>query len=80
MNDTIVIGAGAAGLFAARELTRAGKHVVVLEASARVGGRMLTALETSAGVPVELGAEYVHGDAPVTIPRSRTKSRSAMFI
>jgi len=66
MNDTIVIGAGAAGLFAARELTRAGKQVVVLEASARVGGRMLTALETSAGVPVELGAEYVHGDAPVT--------------
>jgi monoamine oxidase len=66
MNDTIVIGAGAAGLFAARELTRASKQVVVLEASARVGGRMLTALETSAGVPVELGAEYVHGDAPVT--------------
>jgi len=66
MNDTIVIGAGAAGLFAARELTRAGKQVVVLEASARVGGRMLTALETAAGGPVELGAEYVHGDAPVT--------------
>jgi len=66
MNDTIVIGAGAAGLFAARELTRAGKRVAVLEASARVGGRMLTALETGAGVPVELGAEFVHGDAPVT--------------
>ena len=66
MNDTIVIGAGAAGLFAARELTRAGKRVIVLESSARVGGRMLTALETAAGVPVELGAEFVHGDAPVT--------------
>lgn len=66
MNDTIVIGAGAAGLFAARELTRAGKRVIVLESSARVGGRMLTALETAAGVPVEMGAEFVHGDAPVT--------------
>lgn len=66
MNDTIIIGAGAAGLFAARELTRAGKRVVVLEASARVGGRMLTALETAAGVPVEMGAEFVHGDAPLT--------------
>src|SRR5690349_14306570 len=66
MNDTIIIGAGAAGLFAARELARAGKQVVVLESSARVGGRMLTALETAAGVPVEMGAEFVHGDAPVT--------------
>ena len=66
MNDTIVIGAGAAGLFAARELARAGKRVVVLEPPQRVGGRMLTELETSAGVPIELGAEFVHGDAPET--------------
>src|SRR5437763_1634586 len=66
MNDTIIIGAGAAGLFAARELARAGKRVVVLESSHRVGGRMLTALETAAGVPIEMGAEFVHGDAPVT--------------
>jgi monoamine oxidase len=66
MNDTIVIGAGAAGLFAARELARAGKRVVVLESSRRVGGRMLTELETAAGVPIEMGAEFVHGDAPET--------------
>src|SRR3954468_11035987 len=66
MNDTIVIGAGAAGLFAARELTRAGKRVVVLESSHRVGGRMLTLLESIAGAPIEMGAEYVHGDAPTT--------------
>jgi monoamine oxidase len=66
MHDVIVIGAGAAGLMAARELTHAGKQVVVLEASHRVGGRVLTLFEERAGVPIELGAEFVHGDAPTT--------------
>jgi len=66
MHDVIVVGAGAAGLMAARELTRAGKQVVVLEASHRVGGRVLTLFEERAGVPIELGAEFVHGDAPTT--------------
>lgn len=66
MHDVIVIGAGAAGLMAARELTRAGKRVVVLEGSHRVGGRVLTLFETRAGMPIELGAEFVHGDAPTT--------------
>src|SRR3954467_10424789 len=64
--DPTVNGAGAAGLMTARELTRAGKHVLVLEASARVGGRVHTEYDTGAGVPIELGAEFVHGDAPVT--------------
>jgi monoamine oxidase len=64
--DVIVIGAGAAGLMAARELTRAGKRVVVLEGSQRVGGRVLTLFETRAGMPIELGPEFVHGDAPIT--------------
>jgi monoamine oxidase len=66
MHDVVVIGAGAAGLMAARELTRAGKRVVVLEGSHRAGGRVLTLFETRAGVPIELGAEFVHGDAPTT--------------
>jgi monoamine oxidase len=64
--DAIVIGAGAAGLMCARELRRAGRRVLVLEASTRVGGRILTVYGTSAGVPVELGAEFIHGDAPET--------------
>jgi monoamine oxidase len=64
--DVVIIGAGAAGLMAARELARAGKRVIVLEGSHRAGGRVLTLLETRAGVPIELGAEFVHGDAPVT--------------
>jgi monoamine oxidase len=65
-HDVIVIGAGAAGLMAARELTRARKRVLVLEGSHRVGGRVLTLFETRAGMPIELGAEFVHGDAPTT--------------
>ena len=66
MTDVVIIGAGAAGLMCARELVRAGRRVLVLEASHRVGGRVLTLFETHAGVPIELGAEFIHGDAPVT--------------
>ncbi|HEU4723194.1 MAG TPA: NAD(P)/FAD-dependent oxidoreductase, partial [Gemmatimonadaceae bacterium] len=66
MIDVVIVGAGAAGLMCARELARAGQQVLVLEASHRVGGRVLTLLETHAGVPIELGAEFIHGDAPVT--------------
>ncbi len=66
MSDAIVIGAGAAGLMAARELRHAGKKVLVLEASSRAGGRILTRYDTNAGVPVELGAEFIHGEAPET--------------
>lgn len=65
-SDVIIIGAGAAGLMAARELKRAGKTVVVLEASERIGGRTMTLTDTNAGLPVELGASFVHGDAPET--------------
>ncbi len=66
MTDVVIVGAGAAGLMCARELARAGRTVRVLEASHRVGGRVLTLFETRAGVPIELGAEFIHGDAPVT--------------
>jgi len=61
---TVIIGAGAAGLAAARELTRAGHEVVVLEARDRVGGRVLTHRPQSSPVPIELGAEFVHGRSP----------------
>ncbi len=59
--DTIVIGAGAAGLAAAQRLQAAGQRVLVLEARDRMGGRVQTDYEF-ASHPVELGAEFVHGD------------------
>jgi monoamine oxidase len=65
MTNVIVIGAGAAGIAAARRLRAAGRDVTVLEARDRVGGRVWTARDLAA-VPVELGAEYVHGEHVVT--------------
>ncbi|SEH89933.1 monoamine oxidase [Mycolicibacterium rutilum] len=55
--DVVVVGAGFAGLAAARELTRLGHDVVVLEGRDRVGGRSSTA--TIAGVPVDLGGTFI---------------------
>ena len=60
--DVIVIGAGMAGLSAARVLAEAGQRVLVLEATDRAGGRIRTVRQE--GVPIELGAEFVHGKPP----------------
>jgi monoamine oxidase len=62
----IVIGAGAAGLMAARELGRAGKRVTILEARDRCGGRIDPLSSAGFGYAAEGGAEFVHGQAPVT--------------
>lgn len=64
--DVVVIGAGAAGLAAADALARAGRSVVIVEARERIGGRVWTRRMPALAVPVELGAEFVHGDAAVT--------------
>jgi monoamine oxidase len=64
--DVIVIGAGAAGLAAADELARKGRHALVLEARERVGGRCWTRRMPGLQIPVELGAEFLHGEAKVT--------------
>lgn len=64
--DAVVIGAGVAGLAAFRELSQAGCNVVCLEARNRIGGRILTAHDPSSPLPVELGAEFIHGRPPET--------------
>ncbi len=58
--DVIVIGAGAAGLTAARQLAEAGVRVTVIEARDRIGGRIWT-IQPVPGASVELGAEFIHG-------------------
>ena len=65
-NSLLIIGAGAAGLLAARDLARAGRHVTVLEARDRVGGRIFPVADDGFTAPVEGGAEFIHGDAPLT--------------
>lgn len=64
--DVAVIGAGIAGLTAARVLAAAQISVILLEARERVGGRILTA-RTAHGSSVELGAEFVHGKPKPTL-------------
>src|ERR1700758_4687270 len=59
--SVLVIGAGAAGLMAARELARGGAEVQVLEARNRLGGRIHTLPKTQGRPPIELGAEFIHG-------------------
>ena len=63
--EVIVIGAGAAGLAAARSLQDAGREVLVLEARDRVGGRVYTDY-SFASHPIERGAEYINGENVIT--------------
>jgi monoamine oxidase len=59
--DVIIVGAGAAGLMAAWELIQVDKKVLIVEARDRIGGRILTLEGNGFAMPVELGAEFVHG-------------------
>jgi monoamine oxidase len=61
--DVVVVGAGVAGLAAAGELARAGFRVRLLEARGRTGGRIATARAAGRPGAIELGAEFLHGEA-----------------
>ena len=69
--DTIVIGAGAAGIGAGRVLQAAGCRFTILEARPRVGGRACTDANRF-GFPVDLGAQWLHSaDINPLVPHAR---------
>src|SRR5205809_4375594 len=66
-SDVVIIGAGACGLIAARELLRKGKTVTILEARENSGGRIRTITDHEFPRRIEAGAEFIHGELPVTL-------------
>jgi len=66
MDSILIIGAGAAGLMAARELSSNEQNVTILEASNRIGGRIYTFHDDVFVKPVEAGAEFIHGNLHLT--------------
>jgi monoamine oxidase len=69
--DAVVIGAGAAGLAAAAHLGRNGKSVCILEARERIGGRVHTIRPRGSAFPLELGAEFIHGESAAVLEQLR---------
>ncbi|MGL4636779.1 MAG: flavin monoamine oxidase family protein [Beijerinckiaceae bacterium] len=56
--DVVIIGAGSAGIAAARELAKSGKRFILIESRDRAGGRVHT--DTTLGQPFDAGAAYIH--------------------
>lgn len=76
MKDVVVIGAGVAGVTAARELRRAGFSACVVEGRERLGGRVHS-IRDFCERPVEAGAEFVHGSGAATWPELRAHGLEA---
>jgi choline dehydrogenase-like flavoprotein len=57
--DVIIVGAGAAGIAAARRIFAAGRKLTIFEASDRMGGRCFTDMRTF-GIPYDRGAHWIH--------------------
>ena len=75
--DVLILGAGAAGLAAAHELAARGVGALVLEPRDRVGGRIHMVCDPASGVPIERGAEFVHGRPEATWRFIRDAKRGA---
>jgi monoamine oxidase len=78
--DVVVIGGGAAGLCATCKLAEAGYSVALLEARDRLGGRIWTRHELDSVAPVELGAEFIHGEIPQTFQLLQEVGKSALEV
>src|SRR3954471_10434007 len=75
--DVAIVGAGAAGIAAARKIAGAGRRLVLLEASDHVGGRCITESRTF-GVPYDRGAHWVH--MPDTNPVAKLSARTGLEV
>jgi monoamine oxidase len=75
--DVLIVGAGAAGIAAARRLAGAGRSFTMVEATDRVGGRCHTESKTF-GVPFDRGAHWIH--APDINPLSKLAARTGLEI
>ena len=76
--DVVVVGAGAAGLAAARGLHERRVDFLILEARERIGGRAYTIPSSDGAFPIELGAEFIHGEAPQTHALLRESGEAAL--
>jgi monoamine oxidase len=75
--DCVIVGAGAAGIAAARRLSAAGRSFTLIEASNRIGGRCVAETQ-SFGVPFDRGAHLIHN--PDTNPLARLAARTGLGI
>lgn len=65
--DVIIIGGGICGLMVAKQLSEKGKKIILLEADDTYGGRIKTVHSKSFSYPIELGAEFIHGEQTNTL-------------
>ena len=75
--DCIIVGAGAAGIAAARRLAAAGRSFTLVEATSRIGGRCIVE-SRSFGVPFDRGAHLIHN--PDSNPLTKLAARTGLDI